>query len=112
MGFCGFMIMDPDMYCNMNFPPVCFPLFWYLIYDHFHIRASQMFSMCTYIYTHTCTQTHTTLTYTYITKWLYILIQMWNKEIYFCRGFQVCQKVWGFHMLKTENNSVGGSHIL
>lgn len=50
--------------------------------------------------------------YMYSTKWLYILIQIEKKEIYFCRNFQVRQKVQGFHVLKHENNSAGGSYIL
>lgn len=37
--------------------------------------------------------TYTYYTHTYMKKWLYILVQMEKKEIYFCRIFQVNQKV-------------------
>lgn len=37
--------------------------------------------------------TDTYYIHTYITKQLYILIQMEKKEIYFCRIFQVSQKI-------------------
>lgn len=42
-----------------------------------------------YIYIHTDTNN----TDTYTTKWIYILIQIGKEEIYFCKNFQVSQKV-------------------
>lgn len=59
--------------------------------------------LCICIYTSTHEHIHSMLTYAGIKMRLYILIQIENKEIYLCKNLQVCQKVFGFHILKTEN---------